>query len=131
MLATEQRNPATKDFDKAGTDEMLRMMDEANRRSVDAVCEALPQVARVVDAAAAALAAGGRIIYVGAGTSGRLAVLDAAECPPTFGADPGTVVALMAGGAGAMFRAAAGPELRSVLNTRTRGSPFDRARAAS
>ena len=110
MLATEQRNPATKDFDKAGTDEMLRMMDEANRRSVDAVREALPQVARVVDAAAAALAAGGRIIYVGAGTSGRLAVLDAAECPPTFGADPGTVVALMAGGAGAMFRAAEGVE---------------------
>ena len=110
MLATEQRNPATKDFDKAGTDEMLRLMDEANRRSVDAVREALPQVARVVDAAAAALAAGGRIIYVGAGTSGRLAVLDAAECPPTFGSDPGTVVALMAGGTGAMFRAAEGVE---------------------
>ena len=110
VLRTEERNPATARFDEASTEEMLRMMDEANRRSVDAVREALPQVARVVDAAAAALVAGGRIIYVGAGTSGRLAVLDAAECPPTFGADPGTVVALMAGGAGAMFRAAEGVE---------------------
>lgn len=110
MLDTERRNPATTTFDRASTAEMLRLMDEANERSVAAVREALPQIARVVDAAAAALAAGGRIIYVGAGTSGRLAVLDAAECPPTFGADPGTVVALMAGGAGAMFRAAEGVE---------------------
>ena len=109
-LRTEARNPATAHFDEASTENMLRMMDEANRRSVDAVREALPRIARVVDAAAASLAAGGRIVYVGAGTSGRLAVLDAAECPPTFGADPGTVVALLAGGAGAMFRAAEGVE---------------------
>ena len=68
MLSTERRDPATAHFDREGTDGMLRLMDEANRRSVDAVREALPQVARVVDAAAAALAAGGRIIYVGAGT---------------------------------------------------------------
>ena len=110
MLATEQRNPATARFDQSSTEEMLRLMDAANRRSVAAVREALPQVALAVDAAAAALAAGGRIVYVGAGTSGRLAVLDAAECPPTFGVDPGTVVALLAGGAGAMFRAAEGVE---------------------
>ena len=110
VLRTEERNPATARFDEASTADMLRMMDEANRRSVDAVREALPQIVRVVDAAAAALAAGGRIVYVGAGTSGRLAVLDAAECPPTFGADPGTVVALLAGGPGAMFRASEGAE---------------------
>ena len=107
---TERRDPATEHFDRESTEGMLRFLDAANERSVAAVREALPQVARAVDAAAAALAAGGRIVYVGAGTSGRLAVLDAAECPPTFGADPGTVVALMAGGAGAMFRAAEGVE---------------------
>ena len=85
---------------------MLRMMQDANRRSVEAVGEALDAVARAVDAAAAALAAGGRILYVGAGTSGRLAVQDAAECPPTFGVSPETVVALIAGGPDAVFRAA-------------------------
>ena len=110
VLRTEGRDPAAAHFDREGTEGMLRLLDAANERSVAAVREALPQVARAVDAAAAALAAGGRIVYVGAGTSGRLAVLDAAECPPTFGADPGTVVALMAGGAGAMFRAAEGVE---------------------
>ena len=67
MISTEERNPATAHFDEASTAEMLRMMDEANRRSVDAVREALPQVARVVDAAAAALAAGGRLVEMGRG----------------------------------------------------------------
>ena len=110
MLRTEARNPATAHLDRATTPEMLRLIDEANQRSVEAVREALPQIARVVDAAAAAIAAGGRIIYVGAGTSGRLAVQDAAECPPTYGVDPGTVVALMAGGREAVFRAAEGVE---------------------
>ena len=110
MLRTEARNPATAHLDRATTPEMLRLIDEANRRSVDAVQEALPQIARVVDAAAAAIAGGGRIVYVGAGTSGRLAVQDAAECPPTYGVDPGTVVALMAGGREAVFRAAEGVE---------------------
>ena len=110
MLRTEARNPATTHLDRATTPEMLRLIQEANRRSVEAVQEALPQIAPVVDAAAAAIAAGGRIVYVGAGTSGRLAVQDAAECPPTYGVDPSVVVALMAGGREAMFRAAEGVE---------------------
>ena len=110
MLRTEARNPATAHLDRAPTPEMLRLIQEANRRSVEAVQEALPQIAPVVDAAAAAVAAGGRIVYVGAGTSGRLAVQDAAECPPTYGVDPDTVVALMAGGREAVFRAAEGVE---------------------
>ena len=110
MLRTEQRNPATAHLDQASTAEMLRLIQDANRRSVEAVDEALPQIARVVDAAAAAIAAGGRILYVGAGTSGRLAIQDASECPPTYGVDPGTVVALMAGGHDAVFRAAEGVE---------------------
>ena len=110
MLSTEQRNPATAHLDQASTNEMLRLIQDANRRSVEAVDEALPQIARVVDAAASAIAAGGRIIYVGAGTSGRLAMQDAAECPPTYGVDPETVVAIMAGGRDAVFRAVEGVE---------------------
>ena len=110
MLSTELRNPDTTHLDRASTAEMLRMIDAANRRSVEAVGQALPQIAPVVDAAAAAVAAGGRIIYVGAGTSGRLAVQDAAECPPTYGVSPETVVALMAGGRDAVFAAAEGVE---------------------
>ncbi|MGI6100212.1 MAG: N-acetylmuramic acid 6-phosphate etherase [Kiritimatiellia bacterium] len=110
MLRTEQRNPATTHLDQASTIEMLRLIQDANRRSVEAVDEALPQIARVVDAAAAAIAAGGRILYIGAGTSGRLAMQDAAECPPTYGVAPDTVVAIMAGGREAVFRAVEGVE---------------------
>ena len=110
MLSTERRNPDSTHLDRLPAPDALRLMNDANRRSVEAVEAALPAIARVAEAAAAALAAGGRIVYVGAGTSGRLAVQDAAECPPTFGVDPGTVVALMAGGREAMFRAAEGVE---------------------
>ena len=106
MLETEKRNPATTHIDQADTATMLRLMQEANQRSVAAVGEALAAVGRAVDAAAEALRQGGRILYVGAGTSGRLAVQDAAECPPTFGVDYDTVVALIAGGERAVFRAA-------------------------
>ncbi len=105
MLKTEQRNPETTHIDQADTATMLRLMQDANRRSVDAVGEALDAVGKAVDAAAEALRQGGRIIYVGAGTSGRLAVQDAAECPPTFGVDYDTVVAIIAGGEKAVFRA--------------------------
>lgn len=105
MLETEKRNLATTHIDQADTATMLRMMQDANRRSVDAVGEALDAIAKAIDVAAEALRKGGRIIYVGAGTSGRLAVQDAAECPPTFGVDYDTVVALIAGGEKAVFRA--------------------------
>ena len=103
--STERRNPATTYIDRVDTATMLRMMQEANRRSVEAVDGALEAVGKAVDAAAAALARGGRLIYAGAGTSGRLAVQDAAECPPTFGVSSGTVVALIAGGPEAVFHA--------------------------
>ena len=105
MIETEKRNPKTTHIDKADTMTMLRLINDENRRSVEAVDEALGEVAKAVDLAAAALAAGGRIIYAGAGTSGRLAVQDAAECPPTFGVDYNTVVAVIAGGDGAVFHA--------------------------
>lgn len=110
MLKTEEISAGAAHFDKADTAEMLRIISAANRRSVEAVDEALPLIAPVVEAAAEAIIAGGRIIYVGAGTSGRLAMVDASECPPTFGTDPETVVTLMAGGKEAFFRAAEGME---------------------
>ena len=110
MLETEMRNERTREIDKAGTLAVLRMLNEENRRAVDAVAEQLEHIALAADKAAYAISHGGRLIYAGAGTSGRLGVLDAAECPPTFGVEPGLVVALLAGGEKCMTRAAEGEE---------------------
>jgi len=109
-LPTEQENPGSRDLDLLEAADLVRVMNEEDRRVPDAVAAALPSIAAVVDRASAALAADGRIVYVGAGTSGRLGVLDAAECPPTFGTDPSRVVALIAGGPEAVFRAREGAE---------------------
>ena len=106
MLLTEMRNPRTEHIDQMTTAEMLKVMNAENYRVAEAVDHALPQIAPLVDHIAEQIAFGGRMLYVGAGTSGRLGVLDAAECPPTFGVSPETVVALIAGGRDAMFRAA-------------------------
>ncbi len=106
MLETEKRNPATTHIDKATTAETLKMISTANHEAADAVDAALPQIEKAADAAAASVAAGGRIFYIGAGTSGRLAVVDASECPPTYGVSHDVVVAVMAGGKNAMFKAA-------------------------
>lgn len=105
-MKTEMRNPRTTHFSSETTLDMVRIINEENMNSVMAVGEALPAIARAVDAVAEAFALGGRLIYVGAGTSGRMAVMDAAECPPTYGVDYNTVVTVMAGGRDAMFRAA-------------------------
>ena len=110
MNSTEQRNPKTRNFSREDTLSMLKLINEENLRSVRAVENAADAIARAVDAAAGALAKGGRLIYVGAGTSGRIAVMDAAECPPTFGVDYNTVVTVMAGGRDAMFRASENTE---------------------
>jgi N-acetylmuramic acid 6-phosphate etherase len=88
----------------------LAILHRGDRDAVRAVGRALPALARLAGAAARSLAAGGRIVYVGAGTSGRLAALDAAECPPTFGIAPSRVVAVVAGGARALRRAVEGAE---------------------
>ena len=85
MLKTETRNGASWHIDQMDTLSMVRLMNQENRNSVDAVEAALEQVAAVCDAVAAAFDKGGRLFYIGAGTSGRLGVMDAAECPPTFG----------------------------------------------
>lgn len=105
MLETEKRNPKTTHIDKASTAEIVSLINEANYESVRAVENASAEIARAIDAVTAALEKGGRLVYMGAGTSGRLATADAAECPPTFGVDYDTVVAVIAGGESTLVRA--------------------------
>lgn len=107
---TEQRNPVSADLDRMSALQIVTVMNEEDHKVADAVQRALPQVARAVDAVVESLRAGGRLIYMGAGTSGRLGVLDAVECPPTFRTDPDLVQGLIAGGRAAMFRAVEGAE---------------------
>ena len=109
-IQTEQANPLSANLDQLSTLEALWLLDAENARAVKAVAEARESIARAVDWAAEALQRGGRIIYVGAGTSGRLAVLDAAECPPTFSIGPDQVVAIIAGGDAALRRSIEGAE---------------------
>jgi len=109
-LPTEQANPATLNIDVLPTAAILRLMNDEDKTVAFAVERELPAVAAAVDAIVAALKGGGRLIYIGAGSSGRLGVLDAAECPPTFGTAPGLVVGLVAGGDAAVTRAAEGAE---------------------
>jgi N-acetylmuramic acid 6-phosphate etherase len=107
---TEQRNPRSRGLDRKSTIEILRMMNGEDARVALAVRRELPRIARAVDKIVRALAAGGSLIYVGAGTSGRLAVIDASECPPTFGTPPRMVQALIAGGDRALRHAVEGAE---------------------
>lgn len=109
-LDTEQRNPATKNIDLADPLEIVRLINNEDRIVADAVAKRLPQIAAAVEKVALATAYGGRLLYFGAGTSGRLGVLDAAECPPTFGTDPETIQGFIAGGKKAMFTAQEGAE---------------------
>ncbi len=111
-LATEQRNPRTMDLDTLDVPEILKRINDEDRTVADAVAAELPHIAMAVDFAVASFHAGGRLIYVGAGTSGRLGVLDASECPPTFGSDPEQVVGVIAGGYTAVVRAVEGAEDR-------------------
>src|ERR1700676_3424978 len=96
--ATEQRNPRTRGIDAKSTIGILRAIHLEDASVAKALSGALPAIARAVDAIAGALQRGGRLFYVGAGTSGRLAALDAAELPPTFGTSPRVVQAVIAGG---------------------------------
>ena len=105
MLKTETRNPKTMHLDRMSTAEMLRVIQEENFNAVKAVDRCLDAVARAVDAVTDALRKGGRLIYAGAGTSGRLGVLDASEACPTFGIPEGTIRGVMAGGVEALYRA--------------------------
>ncbi len=109
-LATEARNPRTLHIDELSTYEMMKLMNDENRAVEDAIATQLAPIARAVDIIADSLNNGGHLIYIGAGTSGRLGVVDASECPPTFGVDPRLVRGIIAGGEGAMFRAVEGAE---------------------
>ncbi|HEY3217136.1 MAG TPA: N-acetylmuramic acid 6-phosphate etherase [Candidatus Eisenbacteria bacterium] len=111
-LATEQRNPRTLDLDLLDVSDILARISAEDHTVPDAVAAELPHVARVVELVVASFRVGGRLIYVGAGTSGRLGVLDASECPPTFGSDPESVQGVIAGGYGALVRAVEGAEDR-------------------
>lgn len=111
-LATEQRNPNTMDLDTLDVPEILARINAEDRSVPEAVGRELPYIATAVDLIVASFRTGGRLIYVGAGTSGRLGVLDASECPPTFGSDPDAVVGVIAGGYTAVIRAVEGAEDR-------------------
>jgi N-acetylmuramic acid 6-phosphate etherase len=97
-LETEKMNPATTEIDRMSALEMARVMNAEDAKVAEAIAQELPQIARAIEEIAARLRRGGRLIYVGAGTSGRLGVLDAAECSPTFNVSPEMVVGLLAGG---------------------------------
>ena len=107
---TEQRNQASAGLDEMPVESILYLMNQEDRRVPEAVAEALPQIAEAVGLMVEAWRSGGRWIYIGAGTSGRIAALDAAECQPTFGVPQGRVVALIAGGDAALTRSVEGAE---------------------
>jgi N-acetylmuramic acid 6-phosphate etherase len=110
VLATESVRPDLDDLDRRPTGELVRTLVEGQRAAQAAVSVAVPAIAAAADAIAARMMQGGRLFYVGAGTSGRLAILDASECPPTFNTPPELVVALIAGGPAAVQEAVEGAE---------------------
>ncbi|MCY7792150.1 N-acetylmuramic acid 6-phosphate etherase [Bacillus haynesii] len=117
-LTTERRNERSKRIHQAETIDMLKIMNDEDKTVAEAVQEVLPDVKTAVDYAVGALKKGGRIIYIGAGTSGRLGVLDAAECPPTFSISPESVIGIMAGGEQALFKAVEGAEDHEAFGRR-------------
>lgn len=123
-MLTEQPNPNAADLDTLSTLQIVQRINEADRTVADAVSAALPQIAQAIDAIAPRLRDGGRLFYVGAGTSGRLGMLDAVECVPTFGTAPEQVQAVIAGGEAALTQAVEGAEddrERGGLDLRERG----------
>ncbi len=104
-LGTERQNLASTELDTKSALEIARVLNNEDKKVAGALEKALPQIALAIDAIAEAIRGGGRLIYVGAGTSGRIAALDASECPPTFGTDPKVVQYVMAGGEKALTRA--------------------------
>jgi len=109
-LTTEARNPASEKIDTLSPLEIVQLMNAEDARVAEAVGREAEPIARAIEVIAERLRAGGRVIYIGAGTSGRLGVLDASECPPTFSTPPELVVGLIAGGYGALTRAVEGAE---------------------
>src|SRR5919108_468641 len=104
-LLTEARNPASTDLDRLTALELVRLMNAEDARAAPAVADQAEAVARAVAVIAERMGRGGRLVYAGAGTSGRLGVLDATECPPTFSSPPGQVIGIIAGGHEALTQA--------------------------
>ncbi|SFI74240.1 MULTISPECIES: N-acetylmuramic acid 6-phosphate etherase [unclassified Bacillus (in: firmicutes)] len=109
-LITETRNKKTMNLDEMSTIDLLTIMNEEDAKVAEAVKQELPQIAKAVEAIVATKRKGGRLIYIGAGTSGRIGLLDAVECPPTFGTDSEEVIGLIAGGEKAFIKAVEGAE---------------------
>ncbi|MBU3137688.1 N-acetylmuramic acid 6-phosphate etherase [Clostridium gasigenes] len=109
-LTTESRNQNTLDIDKISTIEMVKKINNEDKKVAEAVERELPQIAEAIDSIVERMHKGGRLIYIGAGTSGRLGILDASECPPTYGVSEDLVQGIIAGGQEAIFRAKEGAE---------------------
>lgn len=117
-LVTEQNNPQSAQIDRTDTAEVLRIINREDARVAGAVASEIPAIARAVDTIVERLRAGGRLFYIGAGTSGRLGVLDASECPPTYNTPPALVQGIMAGGMRALYRATEASEDSPPLGRR-------------
>ncbi len=109
-LNTEQSNPNTKGLDRKSSLEILELINEEDKKVANAISEQLDDLSLIVDCIFEKYQHGGRVIYVGAGTSGRIGVLDAVECPPTFGINPDRIIGLIAGGDNAFTEAQEGAE---------------------
>ena len=109
-LTTESRNQNTLNIDKVSTLEMVKIINNEDKKVAIAVENELPQIAEAIDGIVERINRGGRLIYIGAGTSGRLGILDASECPPTYGVSEELVQGIIAGGTEAIFRAKEGAE---------------------
>ncbi len=124
MLKTEQRNPKTMHIDRMETADMLRAINDENRTVTEAIDAAIPEITEATEAIVRSIQNGGRVFYIGAGTSGRLGICDATECPPTYGVSPKLFTGIIAGGHECVFRAAEGEEddpLRSVKDLEAEG----------
>jgi N-acetylmuramic acid 6-phosphate etherase len=119
FLLTEQYNLQSRHLERLSPEQLIALMNREDQRVVDAVAAVVPIVAQAVQGISDRLAAGGRLFYVGAGTSGRLGVLDAAECPPTFCTDPSLVQGIIAGGEGALTRSSEGAEDDALMGAQS------------
>ena len=117
-IATEQRNPRTAHIDELPTIDMVRLINSEDKKVAEAVELVCPQIAEAIDLIYSRLRDGGRLVYCGCGTSGRLGVLDAVECPPTYSVDPDFVRGIIAGGYSAVFKAVEGAEDKRELGER-------------
>ena len=109
-LTTESRNLNTSNIDKVSTLEMVKIINNEDKKVAEAVEKEIPKIAQAIDYVVERIKKGGRLIYIGAGTSGRLGILDASECPPTYGVSEELIQGIIAGGREAIFRAKEGAE---------------------